>query len=145
MQAASLNRTSHQLLQNMADFRYLLTTFGQQNVKLSHSAGIQVRQYELLLQIAGAADDVKVTVAYTAARLGLKHNSAVELIDRTEREGFLCREEDEDDRRCTVLRLTDSGRKALANLTELQARELTSLGPFFVDLLKQVEDCMTAQ
>ena len=54
-------------------------------------AGLQPQQHQLLLQVAGAPEATAVTIAYAAERLGLKHNSTVELVDRSEREGLLSR------------------------------------------------------
>jgi DNA-binding MarR family transcriptional regulator len=87
------------------------------------------QQHQLLLQLAAAPKGVAVTIAYAAERLGLKHNSAVELVDRSENEGLVARTEDAADKRRAVLQVTRKGKNVLARLTASHARELNELGP----------------
>jgi len=70
-----------------------------------------------------------VTIAYAAERLGLKHNSTVELVNRSEREGLLSRVEDTGDRRRVILRVTRKGNQVLGKLSNEHARELNELAP----------------
>ena len=76
---------SDHLLSTLAEFRFELRQFLQFSESASLEAGLQPQQHQLLLQVAGAAEGTAVTIAYAASRLGLKHNSAVELVDRSER------------------------------------------------------------
>jgi DNA-binding MarR family transcriptional regulator len=126
------------VLHTLAEFRYSMLQFMQFSENVAASAGLQARQYQLLLQVAGAPPDTLVTVAYAAERLGLKHNSAVELVDRSEREGLLSREEDQADRRRTILRVTRKGRLLLAQLASEHARELTELAPRLIHTLEHL-------
>src|ERR1017187_2146233 len=87
------------LLRTLADFRFELRRFLQFSECAALEAGLQPQQHQLLLQVAGAPEATSVTIAYAAERLGLKHNSTVELVDRSEREGFLTRTPDPGDRR----------------------------------------------
>ena len=78
------------LLKTLAEFRYELRRFLLFSECAALEAGLQSQQHQLLLQVAGAPENVAVTIAYAAERLGLKHNSAVELVDTgSEREGLL--------------------------------------------------------
>jgi DNA-binding MarR family transcriptional regulator len=126
------------LLRTLADFRYELRRF----IQFSESAAIQVglhpQQHQLLLQVAGAPEGAAVTIAYAAERLGLRHNSTVELVDRSVREGLLARKTDNQDRRRTLLHLTHKGRKVLARLSGEHARELNDLGPRLERALKHI-------
>jgi DNA-binding MarR family transcriptional regulator len=79
-----------------------------------------------------------VTIAYAAARLGLKHNSTVELVDRSEREGLLAREADPDDKRRAILRVTRKGNQILSRLSGDHARELDELAPRLMQALKSI-------
>ncbi len=79
-----------------------------------------------------------MTIAYAAERLGLKHNSAVELVNRSEREGLLVRLADADDKRRVVLRATRKGKKVLAQLSEKHARELNELAPRLAQALERI-------
>jgi DNA-binding MarR family transcriptional regulator len=101
-------------------------------------AGLHPQQHQLLLQVAGAPNGTAVTIAYAAERLGLKHNSAVELVDRSEREGLLARSLDSSDRRRAILRVTRKGRQVLGRLSSEHARELNELGPRLAKSLRLI-------
>jgi DNA-binding MarR family transcriptional regulator len=66
--------------------------------------------------VAGAPEATVVTIAYAAERLGLKHNSAVELVNRSEHEGLLVRTGDPGDKRRAILRLTRKGKQVTGRL-----------------------------
>jgi len=79
-----------------------------------------------------------VTIAYAAERLGLRHNSTVELVDRSVREGLLARRTDPGDKRRAILHITQKGRQVLSRLTDEHARELNELAPRLERALKHV-------
>src|ERR1035437_10658712 len=79
------------LLRPLAEFRFELRCFLHFSETAALEAGLQPQQHQLLLQVAGAPENTAVTIAHAAERLGLKHNSAVELVNRSEREGLLAR------------------------------------------------------
>jgi DNA-binding MarR family transcriptional regulator len=118
-----------QLLETLADFRYELRQFLIFSESAALKAGLQPQQHQLLLQVAGAPENSAVTIAYAAERLGLKHNSTVELVDRSVREGLLERMADEDDGRRAILRVTRKGRLVLGRLAGDHAKELSELAP----------------
>jgi DNA-binding MarR family transcriptional regulator len=90
------------------------------------------------LQVAGAPEGAVVTIAYAAERLGLKHNSAVELVNRSEREGLLARTADAGDKRRAILRLTRKGKQVMGRLAGDHARELNELAPRLAKVLKHI-------
>src|SRR5271166_4474944 len=98
------------LILTLADFRYALRTFLHFSESAALHAGLRPQQHQLLLQVAGAPDTLPVTIAYAAGRLGLKHNSVVELVDRSQREGLLARTADKHDKRRAILQVTGKGR-----------------------------------
>jgi DNA-binding MarR family transcriptional regulator len=126
------------LLSTLADFRYELRRFLHFSECAALDAGLQPHQHQLLLQVAGAPASTAVTIAYAAARLGLKHNSAVELVDRSEREGLLARTADADDKRRAILRVTRKGKEVLARLAGDHARELNEMAPRLIEALEHV-------
>lgn len=126
------------LVQTLADFRYELRRFYQFSERAAHKDGVQPKQYQLLLQVAGAPPDAMVTIAYAAERMGLKHNSMVELVDRSEREGLLMRKDDINDRRRTLLKVTRKGQQVLSKLAGEHARELTELAPRLTRALENI-------
>ena len=130
--------TSDLLLRTLADFRYELRRFLHFSECAAVEVGLQPQQHQLLLQVAGAAEGTAVTIAYAAERLGLKHNSAVELVDRSVREGLLTRKADAEDKRRTILHITHRGRQLLGRLSGDHARELNELGPRLGRTLRQI-------
>lgn len=145
MDTTSPRSESDHLVQTLADFRFALRKFLQFSERAALAAGIQTRQHQLLLQVAGASESSLVTVAYAAERLGLKHNSTVELVDRSERQGLLAREEDAEDRRRTILRITPKGRAVLSQLADQHAREITEMAPWLIRTLEQIRQHATAE
>jgi DNA-binding MarR family transcriptional regulator len=129
---------SDPLLSTLADFRYELRQFLHFSECAALDVGLQPQQHQLLLQVAGAPGGAAVTIAYAAERLGLKHNSAVELVDRSVREGLMARKADTDDKRRTILHITYKGKQLLNRLSDDHARELNELGPRLERALRQI-------
>jgi DNA-binding MarR family transcriptional regulator len=126
------------LIRTLADFRYEMRKFLQFSEKAALSAGLQPKQYQLLLQVAAAPRHTTMTIAYLAERLGLKHNSAVELVDRSEKEGLVARLEDSADRRRTILHVTRRGSQLLGKLAGQHAQELNEAAPRFIHALEHI-------
>ena len=126
------------LLKTLAEFRYELRRFLLFSECAALEAGLQPQQHQLLLQVAGAPENMAVTIAYAAERLGLKHNSAVELVDRSEREGLLERTADVNDKRRAILRVTRKGKLVLGRLAGSHAEELNELAPQLTGALKHI-------
>lgn len=127
------------LIRPLAEFRYQLRRFLQFSEQAAHQASLQPQQHQLLLQVAGAAEGAQVTIAYAAERLGLRHNSVVELVNRSVGEGLLVRHKDSADARCVLLELTSKGRRILRSLSEFHAQELNELAPRLIRALKHVQ------
>lgn len=128
-----------QLLQALAEFRHQLRSFLQFSEQASHGANLHPQQHQLLLQVAGVHDGIPATIAYAAERLGLRHHSAVELVNRSVAEGLLTRTEDPEDGRRVLLVITAKGRRILDSLSEYHVRELRELGPRLVRALNHIE------
>ena len=128
------------LLETLAEFRFELRRFLHFSESAALEAGLQPQQHQLLLQVAGAPEDTAVTIAYAAERLGLKHNSTVELVDRSEREGLLARTTDVDDRRRAILKVTRKGKRILGLLAGDHARELIDLAPRLARALEHIAE-----
>ncbi|MDR5726018.1 MAG: MarR family transcriptional regulator [Terriglobia bacterium] len=129
------NKPLHQAL---AEFRRQLRKFLLASENAAFEAGLQPQQHQLLLAVAGAPAGRSPSIAYAADTLGLKHNSAVELVDRCEGEGLLERAEDSEDRRRVCLRITPRGRKLLDRLSHVHLLELNSQGPQLIESLENV-------
>jgi DNA-binding MarR family transcriptional regulator len=125
-------------LRNLAEFRYELRQFLQFSEGCAVDAGLHPQQHQLLLQLAGAPDEVETTVSYAAERLGLRHHTVVELSKRCEEAGLIQRDQDLNDRRRIQLRVTAKGHRVLRVLSENHERELHELAPRLIGALSQI-------
>jgi DNA-binding MarR family transcriptional regulator len=125
-------------LQNLAEFRYELRRFLQFSESCAAEAGLHPQQHQLLLQLAGAPDEVEATVSYAAERLGLRHHTVVELSKRCEEAGLIHRNQDLNDRRRIQLQVTAKGHRILRVLSEDHERELYELGPRLIRALSLI-------
>jgi DNA-binding MarR family transcriptional regulator len=128
------------MLNILADFRFELRNFLHFSESVAVKAGLEPQQHQLLLQVAGAPAGALVTITYAAQRLRLQHNSAVELVNRSVREGLLLRTSDAGDRRRVILQLTRKGQRVLDSLTAEHARELSELAPRLALALKRIRE-----
>jgi DNA-binding MarR family transcriptional regulator len=122
-------------LRTLAEFRHQLRLFLQFSENVAQKLGLQPQQHQLLLQVAGAPDATATTIRYAAQRLGLRHNTAVELTNRCEQAGLIKRKPGDDDRRCVLLQLTPKGKRILDSLSIDHARELNELAPQLIRTL----------
>jgi DNA-binding MarR family transcriptional regulator len=121
----------------LSDFRQSIHDYLDFSDNAARSAGIEPRQYQLMLAIRGLPRDVEPTVGTLAARLRVRHHSAVELIDRAGRNGFVERERSADGR-FILVQLTPKGMDTLERAVAERLRELQSAGPVLVDALRRL-------
>jgi DNA-binding MarR family transcriptional regulator len=122
----------------LAEFRYQMRRFLHFSQQAAAEAGIHPRQYQLLQAIAGIPEDMSPTIAAIASRMCLRHNSAVELVNRTIEANLIRKAPDPVDHRRLLLQITPSGQRLLASLVEFHLRELDELGPELIRALKRV-------
>jgi len=127
------------LLGTLADFRFELRRFLLFSESAALHAGLQPQQHQLLLQVAGAPVGTIATISYAADRLGLKHNSTVELVNRSELEGLLTRVADPEDKRRAILRVTAKGNRLLRRLSGAHALELNQMAPRLMQALQDIQ------
>jgi DNA-binding MarR family transcriptional regulator len=139
------SRTQRRLLQALAAFRYQLRSFLQFSERAARRVNLHPQQHQLLLQVAGASEGAVASIAYAADRLGLRHNSTVELVNRSVEQGLLVRTPDPRDRRRVSLEITMKGRRILKGLSQSHAQELRELGPLLVRSLERIERADRAQ
>jgi len=132
---AELSISDYRLL---AQFRYLLGRFLAFSAQAAHGAGLAPRQHQALLAIKGYPEGEPVTVGDLAQRLGIRHHSAVGLVDRLVQSGYLVRRTDLKDRRRAILCLTSAGEKALAALSAAHREELRRIAPVLGPLLREL-------
>ena len=124
----------------LAAFRYALRSFLRFSEDAAARVGLTGQHYQALLVLRACPEDGRVTINDLAQELLLKHNSAVELVDRLVRQGLLAREPSTADRRKVELRLTSRGRQVLAKLAAMHRAELHRVAPllrsFFSELAR---------
>ena len=122
----------------LAAFRHALRKFLRFSEDAAGMAGITGQHYQAMLVVRSWPDDARVTINDLAQQLLIKHNSAVELVDRLAEQDLLKREASPRDRRKVELSLTARGRNVLAKLASVHRAELHRIGPvlerFFADL-----------
>ena len=69
----------------------------------------------------------------------VKHHSAVELVSRLEKAGFVQRTAADDDRRKVLIFLPEAGEGILGSLSSNNLEELRAIAPTFSQLLRQLE------
>jgi DNA-binding MarR family transcriptional regulator len=122
-------------LQRLAEFRFQLRRFLHVSQAAAERVGLHNQQYQMLQCVRGMPEGIMPTIANVAERMLLKHNSTVELVDRTIEQGLLRRLGDEADHRRILLRVTPQGERILATLAEFHTRELEQSGPELVRAL----------
>lgn len=124
---------------SLAEFRLELRKFLSISADAAKNAGIDPNQHQLLLVIKGTEPE-PVHIGDLADWLMIRHNSAVELVSRSERNGWVERSRSEMDRRQVVVSLTQKGENILNELSQVHMRELQSAGPRLIRTLTHILD-----
>jgi DNA-binding MarR family transcriptional regulator len=131
----SLNQMDYQRL---AEFRYHLRAFLKFSERAAGEMGLSPQQHQALLAIKGTPGG-RITIGVLAERLGIRHNTAVELIDRLIANGLAERRQNPADRREVLIDLTHRADRMLAKLTLAHRNEVRKLAPLLRQLLAPFE------
>jgi DNA-binding MarR family transcriptional regulator len=112
----------------LEQFRYQIRRFLRFSERAARAEGLEPQQYMLLLMLKGLPTGRKPTVGDLAERLQIEHNSAVELIDRSERRGLIRRYRLRFDRRKVFVRITQKGERIFRDLSVYHLAELKLVG-----------------
>lgn len=123
----------------LADFRHALRRFHAFSEEKAVAQGLTPQQHQALLAIRAAQGHIPVTVGYIAERLILKPHSATGLIDRLVALELVAREPAAQDRRQTLLTLTDRAREVLAHLSATHREEILRIKPLLSLLLARID------
>ncbi len=121
--------------QRLAAFRYHVRRFLAFSEQAAAQTGLPAQQHQALLAIKGFAGQ-PVTAGELAERLGVKHHSAVGLIDRLAASKLVVRRPSAGDRRQVPIELTPKAEAVLAKLSLAHRDELKRLAPLLKDLLE---------
>jgi DNA-binding MarR family transcriptional regulator len=122
----------------LAAFRAALRKFLRTSEEIAHGLGLTPQKHQAMLAVRGFPGDQPPTIGELAAKLHVRHNSAVGLITRIEQEGYVKREKSKLDQRRMHVRLTPKGQALLDKLTEAHRAELRHIGPEITRLLKEL-------
>lgn len=119
----------------LADFRFHIREYLHFSDEAAKMAGLEPKQYQLMLALKGLPEDVEPTVSALAARLRTRHHSTVELVDRAERNGLVSRARNGN---YVLVRLTKKGERTLTRAVERRLQELRVAGPVLVSALQEL-------
>jgi DNA-binding MarR family transcriptional regulator len=135
---ANTNDVKIATYQALAEFRYQIRRFVRFSEEVAHKADLEPQHHQLLLSLKGIPADELPRIAYLAERLQIRHNSAVELVDRLHKKGLIRRTHNARDRREVHVKLTPRGERLLRELTLHTRAELRSAAPALVATLRKV-------
>ena len=112
----------------LADFRSALRKFLRTSEEIALSLGLTPQQHQALLAIKGFPGGTPPTISQLAARLHVRHNSAVGLVNRLVRQRLVKRKHSQLDHRQVHVELTSRGSAMLDKLTHSHRIELRRIG-----------------
>lgn len=115
--------------ESLAALRHALRCFLRFSQVEARRAGLTAQQHQALLTIKGFPGRDYASISELAARLQLRHHSAVGLVDRLMLRQLLRRTPSASDRRRINLSLTARGEELIARLSESHLIELRQLVP----------------
>jgi DNA-binding MarR family transcriptional regulator len=124
--------------QSLAELRYRIRCYLHFSEHAAGAAGLEPRQYQLMLALKGLPGGVRPRIGELAERLKIQHHSAVELVNRLAGGGYVRRRRGGTDRREVLLSLTPKGERVLGELVLHHTAELRQAGPTLVTALKRV-------
>ena len=133
--ASRLKETNYR---SLAEFRYRIRLFLADSEETARVAGLEPEQFQLLLAVRGMPEGDAAAVQHLAARLLVKHNTAVERIDRLARMGLLRRLHSHADHRVVFVELSARGKKLVEKLSRQHMQELLRSGPELIAALTKV-------
>jgi DNA-binding MarR family transcriptional regulator len=119
----------------LAEFRYEITRYLAFSEQAAEAAGLRSRQYQFLLALKGLPEGMEATITNLADRLGIRHHSAVELVDRLEKRSLVKRERSNVHRSFVFVRITKVGEMMLRKLVASRKADLQVAGPILVKAL----------
>ncbi len=122
----------------LAEFRFEIRKFLIVSERIARSAGLRPQQYLMLLALRGLPPDMEPTIAVLADRLQIRHNGAVQLVNRLAKRGFVRRYRSKSDARKMLVRLTPAGETLIERLVRKRFGELVSRQPVLVKALNRI-------
>jgi DNA-binding MarR family transcriptional regulator len=121
-----------------AEFRYRLRCFLNFSETSARAAELEPQQHQLLLALKGLPPEKRPTIRTLADRLQLRHNSTVELVQRSIERGLVERRPGTLDRREVLLRITARGERLIRRLSAAHRTHMRSAAPELIEALGSV-------
>ena len=137
-EALNRKRITNDQYRALAEFRYHIRCYLNLGDRAARTAGIEPRQYQLLLAIKGLPRNSSPTVSTLAEQLQVRHHSAVELIIRAERRGLVSRRRSPKKASNVLVELTSKGEQMLRKVAAIRLEELQIDGPHLVRTLRKL-------
>ncbi len=132
------SRPSQADYETLSEFRYRIRRFLEFSQNAARGVGLTPRQHQALLAIKGFRGEGAATVGDLAERLGIRHHSAAELVDRLAEADLVVRVHGAGDQRFVLLNLTARAEQYLADLSDVHLAELEKMGPILHDILSRL-------
>jgi DNA-binding MarR family transcriptional regulator len=123
--------------ESLAELRFQIRSFLAFSEEAARDAGLEPRQHQLMLALKGLPPRVRPRIGELAERMQIRHHSAVELVDRLAKAGYIRRRRAGGDRREVLLELTSRGERVLRDLSLHHRAELRTAGPALVKALRR--------
>lgn len=124
----------------LAAFRHALRLFLAFSERAAREAGLTPQQHQALLAIKGHPSGGPVSIGDLAAQLLIRHNSAVELVNRLVGAGLVEKMSSPEDRRQVILVLTDEAEAVLDLLSASHLTELRRSGAPMMEIAALIEE-----
>ena len=119
----------------LAAFRHSLRRFLRFSEEAAAADGITGQHYQAMLILRACPEGQRTTINDLAQQLLIKHNSAVELVDRLEKRNLVKRERSDVHRSFVFVRITKTGEMMLRKLVASRKADLQVAGPILVKAL----------
>ena len=111
----------------IASWRATLREFFTASKRILKNHSVTSMQYQALVAIRTSDEPEGINMNGLAAYLGVRHNSAVGLVNRLQTQGLVQRLRSDRDRRVAHLRLTQEGEACLKELVEAHREALMGI------------------
>jgi DNA-binding MarR family transcriptional regulator len=122
----------------IADFRYAIRRFLNFSADAAREAGLEPKQYQLLLALKGLPPAEAPTIGALAARMLIRHHSAVELVNRLETHRLIRRWHNPSDHREVFLLLSARGERMVQKIASEHWAELQTAGRELIVTLENI-------
>jgi DNA-binding MarR family transcriptional regulator len=122
----------------LAEFRHHIRLYIRFSEKVVRNAGLEPREYQLLLALKGLTPDVRPRIAEIAEQLRIHHHSAVALVDGLETKGLVRRKRGTTDRREVLVMVTPAGEAIISKMVAVHLAEVVSRGPMLLNSVQRV-------